>query len=168
MKFEIETWTHNATLRAKSSNIEKNEIKKYVSIWDSMVKFLKDPKNAWVWLAAPQIWINKRLIAVSLLKSYDDEIYKTIMMINPEIIEKSSEIEVDNEWCLSVPKLFWDVARSKSIKVKFLDEKWKETILLLGSISARIVQHEIDHLDWILFVDKLIKKEDELPPKHVL
>lgn len=167
MKFNIQTWKGNKILRNVSSIIEKNEIKRFSAIWDSMIKFIKDPENWWVWLAAPQIWFNKRLICVSLLKSYDDECYKTIFMINPVIIEFSSELWIDNEWCLSVPKKFWEVERSEYIKVKFLDSKWNENILALNGISARIVQHEVDHLDWILFIDKLIEKENTITDKHL-
>lgn len=159
MKFDIQKWKSNEILRKTSEVIGKQEIKKFASIWDEMIKFLKNPKNNWVWLAAPQIWINKRLISVSLLKDYEDKNFKTIMMINPEIFEYSEETCIDNEGCLSVPRVFWDVERYISIKVKFLDSKWKENILKLEWISARIVQHEMDHLEWILFTDKIIKKE---------
>lgn len=166
MKIEIQTWINNDVLRTISEEIKANEIKIFVNIWDEMIKFIKNPKNNWVGLAAPQIWINKRMICVSLLKTYDDSSFKTILMINPEIIEKSENEELDKEWCLSVPKKFWDVYRSTSIKVKYLDNKWKNAILSLEWISARIVQHEIDHLDGVLFTDKIVKKEDKIPNNH--
>lgn len=166
MKFVIQTWTTNKLLRNISEKILPNEIKKFVSLWEDMIKFIKDPINSWVWLAAPQLWINKRLICVSLLKSYEDSSFKTILMINPEIISHSEEQDIDQEWCLSVPRKFWDILRYKSIKVKFLDNKWKDAILSLDWISARIVQHEIDHLEWILFTDKVIKKEWKITEHH--
>lgn len=161
MKFTIETWKNNPILRKKSLRIETSEIKKFASIWEEMIKLIKNPDTNWVWLAAPQIGISKRLICISLLKTYDDESFKTIFMINPEIIEYSEEIEIDNEWCLSVPKKFWDVARAKNIKVNYLDGKWKESTLALSWISSRIIQHEIDHLEWILFTDKIVEDEEE-------
>lgn len=166
MKFVIQTWTGNKILRNISEKILASEMKKYISLWEDMIKFIKDPKNNWVWLAAPQLWINKRLICVSLLKSYEDNSFKTILMINPELLEHSEEQDIDKEWCLSVPKKYWDVLRYKRIKVKFLDNKWKDTILSLEWISARIVQHEMDHLEWILFTDIMIKKEDKIPENH--
>ena len=120
-----------------------------------MIKYIKNPKNLWVWLAAPQIWINKKLIVVSLLKDYEDENYRTIMMINPEINEFSKECEVDQEWCLSLPKVKWDVERSSSIKLTYIDHEWRSNKIILKWLSARIVQHEIDHLNWVLFTDRL-------------
>jgi peptide deformylase len=77
------------------------------------------------------------------------------MMINPKILEHSEHIELDEEWCLSVPWEKWKVSRYKEIKLSFLDQKWNKKVLILNSLSARIVQHEIDHLDGILFVDKV-------------
>lgn len=166
MKLEIQTWVDNKILRNKSEEIKISEIKKYILLWEDMIKFIKNPKNNGVWLAAPQIGINKRLICVSLLRTYEDNSFKSILMINPEIIFISEDQNIDKEWCLSVPNKFWDVLRSTNIKVKYLDNKWKNAILSLEWIAARIVQHEIDHLDWVLFTDKIIKKENKIPDKH--
>ena len=152
---KIETWKTNEILRTISLPITKEEFDSFVSLWKEMIKYIKDPKNSWVWLAAPQIWHNKRLIVVSLLKDRDDENFKTVMMLNPEIIEFSNNCEIENEWCLSVPWEKWKVERYKKIKLKYIDETKKERVLILSWVSARIVQHEIDHLDWILFTDKV-------------
>ncbi len=151
----IETWLDNPILRKVSEEIKPSEIKKYVKLWKEMKKYIKNPDNWWVGLAAPQIWTNKRLIVVSLFKNRDDKDAKTIMMINPEILEHSEDIELDEEWCLSVPWKKWKISRYKEIKLSFLDQKWNKKILILDTLSARIVQHEIDHLDGILFVDKV-------------
>lgn len=152
---KIETWNDNKILRTISEEITKDEFKKYFKLWKEMIKYIKNPKNWWVWLAAPQVWDNKRLIVVSLLKDWDDENYPTLMMINPEILDFSNEKEIDYEWCLSVPWWKWKVERSENIKLKYIDEKWKEIILVLKWLSARIVQHEIDHLNWVLFIDRI-------------
>lgn len=154
--FKIETWLNNSILRSVSEKILPTEIKKYVKIWNEMIKYIKNPKNNWVWLALPQIWENKRLIVVSLLKDREDECFKTLMMINPEILEHSENQELDKEWCLSVPWEKWKVNRYKKIKLRYIDEKWKTNVINLEWLRARIVQHEIDHLDWILFTDKLV------------
>jgi len=153
---KIETWDKNQILRNISEKIHKDEIKKYVSIWKNMIKYIKNPDNLWVWLARPQIWINKRLIVVSLLKNREDENFPTLMMFNPEIIEFSNEKNLESEWCLSVPGKKWKVERFINIKLSFFDEKWVEKILALRWVRARIVQHEIDHLNWILFTDKIV------------
>ena len=167
MRLKVEIWKNNEILRAVSQEIKANEINKYSKIWEEMVKFVKNSSNWWVWLAAPQIWISKRLICVSLLKSYNDDNFKTIFMINPKIIEKWEKLIIDEEWCLSVPGEIWKVERYDEIKLFFLDMKARENILFLKWISSRIVQHEIDHLDWILFIDKIAKKE-VIDKDHIL
>ncbi len=164
----IETWKQNKILRTVSEKIKKNELKQHIKLGKEMIKYIKNPDNGWVWLAAPQVWHNKRLIIVSLLKDRDDEDFPTLMMINPEILEHSSILEKDIEWCLSVPWEKWKVARFSEIKLKYIDHKGKEKILYLKWLSARIVQHEIDHLNWVLFTDRvnddilLDNKEKEL------
>ncbi len=151
----IETWLDNPILRKVSEEIKLSEIKKYVKLGKEMKRYIKDPDNGGVWLAAPQIWTNKRLIVVSLFKNRDDKDAKTIMMINPKILEHSNEIKLDEEGCLSVPWKKWKVIRFTQIKLNFLDHKWLSKTLILDNLSARIVQHEIDHLNGILFVDKI-------------
>ncbi len=159
---KIQKWVTNEILRKVSEEIKKEELQKYVKLWQEMLKYIKDPENGWVWLAAPQIWYNKRLIVVSLLRDREDENYSTIMMINPEILEHSEETYLENEWCLSVPWERWKVERWLEMKIKYIDKNLKEQKLVLKWLQARIVQHEIDHLNWILFVDKVVKKEKRL------
>lgn len=152
---KIETWKENEILRSISTKINQKDIKKYIKLGLEMKKYIKNPDNWWVWLAAPQVWHNKRLIIVSLLKDRDDEDFPTVIMINPEISEHSKSIESDAEWCLSVPWAKWNVERFHSIKLSYIDDKLKNKTLILEGLPARIVQHEIDHLDWILFTDKI-------------
>ncbi len=152
---KIETWEENPILRKVAEKINDKDFKKYVKLWKEMVKHIKDPENWWVWLAAPQVGYSVRLIVVSLLKDRDDENFKTLMMINPEIEEHSDETNCDTEWCLSIPWEKWDVERFNKIKLTFLDEKKSKKTLILEWLSARIVQHEIDHLDGKLFTDYL-------------
>ncbi|MCP4522708.1 MAG: peptide deformylase [Candidatus Gracilibacteria bacterium] len=151
----VETGVNNEILRERSEEIKLSDIKKYEKLGNEMIKFIKNPKNGGVGLAAPQVGYNKRLIVVSLLKDWDDEDFKTIMMMNPEIIEHSESMDIEEEGCLSVPGAKGKVKRFMNVKLKFLDSKGKEKILKLQGLSARIVQHEIDHIDGVLFVDKL-------------
>jgi peptide deformylase len=151
----IEVWKQNEILRKVSEEITGRDIKKYVKLGKEMIKYIKNPDNGWVWLAAVQVWYNKRLIVVSLLKDRDDEDFSTIIMINPEILDHSKEEEEATEWCLSVPWEKGKIYRYTSIKLKYTDEKRGKKTLLLEWLSARIVQHEIDHLNWILFTDKI-------------
>lgn len=93
------------------------------------------------------------------MRTPDDEHYKVVGMINPIILEHSEETCIDSEGCLSVPGEFGDVIRYKKIKLNYTDLKGKNTTIILSDFTARIVQHEIDHLDGVLFTDKIIKKE---------
>lgn len=153
----IETGKDNLTLRSICEPVTKNDFAKYVKLWKEMLKYIKDPEHMGVWLAAPQVWITKRLVVVSLLQDREDENFSTVLMINPEIFEHSQETYLESEWCLSLPKQRGDVERWNDIKLRYLDEKGKTKTLKLSGLSARIVQHEIDHLDGVLFIDKLAK-----------
>jgi peptide deformylase len=96
-KLKIETGDDNEILRSISEIIKPAELKQYRSLAEDMVKHIKNPDNGGVGLAAPQVGVNKRLIVVSLMKSYDDETYRTIAMVNPEIIEHSENRIKDEE-----------------------------------------------------------------------
>lgn len=153
-KLIIETGDDNEILRSVSDIIKPAEMKQYRSLADSMIKHIKNPDNGGVGLAAPQVGVNKRLIVVSLMKTYDDETYRTIAMVNPEIIEHAENKVKWEEWCLSVPGETGDVERWEWVKVSFIDPEGRKYALRLESLAARIVQHEIDHLDGVLFTDK--------------
>ena len=153
----IEKEGKSKVLRTMSVPLKKSEIKKYAKLWKEMVKYIKNPVNRWVWLAAPQVGYNIRMVVVSLLKTRDDEDFSTVLMINPEILEHGEETEEENEGCLSVDGVNGVVERTKSIKLQYWDEKWNTKTLRLSWVSARIVQHEIDHIDGVLFIDKVKK-----------
>lgn len=154
---KIETWENNEILRTIAKEIKPNELNNAIKLWKEMLKYIKNPKNAWVWLAAPQVWHSLRVIIVSLLKDREDENFKTVIMINPEILEHSENTCSEEEWCLSLPWEKGNIERFDSIKLSYIDEKKSKKILILKGLSARIVQHEIDHLNWILFTDYLKK-----------
>lgn len=125
-----------------------------------MIKYIKDPDNGGIGLAAPQVGVTKRMIIVSLISERDDKEdvpYQTILMMNPEILEYGKEKDVEEEGCLSLPGLRWEVERYIHLKVRFQDEKGKSQTLFLSGLPARIVQHEVDHLNGVLFIDKLVR-----------
>lgn len=99
-----------------------------------------------VGLAAPQVGINKRVIVVDV----GDGLYK---MVNPEVVS-SSGIQDGPEGCLSVPNIIGNVKRSEHVKVKALDENGEEMVIEASGYKARAFQHEIDHLNGIIFTDK--------------
>lgn len=154
---KIQTWEKNEILRTKSDPIKANELDQYIKLWKEMIKYIKDKKNHWVGLAAPQVGYNKRLFVVSLLKNWDDENFPTLMMINPEITFLDDAKDKENEWCLSLPGESGEVERCLNIMVSFIDDKKKRQTLKLSGTSARIVQHENDHIDGILFTDRVKK-----------
>ncbi|MBB3127467.1 peptide deformylase [Paenibacillus rhizosphaerae] len=100
-----------------------------------------------VGLAAPQVGILKRLIVVDV----GDE-HGLIKMVNPEIVAKDGE-QFGPEGCLSIPGLNGDVRRAEQVTVKGLDENGKELTITGTGLLARCFQHEIDHLDGVLFTD---------------
>lgn len=154
----IETGKDNKTLRTICESIKKDEWKKYVKLWKQMVEYIKNPDHAGVGLAAPQVWVTKRLMVVSLMHNWDDENFSTVAMFNPEILEESTEMtEEIEEGCLSLPKTKKGfVSRHESIKLRYYDEKMKEKTLRLSGLASVIVQHEIDHLNGELYIDKLV------------
>ncbi|MCL2757892.1 MAG: peptide deformylase [Alphaproteobacteria bacterium] len=113
-----------------------------------------------VGLAAPQVGILSRFLVMKA----GDEI---IRMVNPKITEKSPEIAVLEEGCLSILgpdgiPIFADVARPESVVVEWMDERGRPHNRKFSNTCARIVQHEIDHLDGILFIDYLSSAKREM------
>lgn len=105
-----------------------------------------------VGLAAPQVGILKRVVVIDVGEG-------PIALINPEIIEQGGKY-IDVEGCLSVPGEQGEVERPEKIKVKALNEEGKEIILEAEDLFARAICHEIDHLNGVLFVDRIIKSEE--------
>lgn len=151
---KIITGEDNPLLRRKAVPIKKIDAKTQ-SIIKGMEKILAFEKG--LGLAAPQIGENIRLILVKLNPNTSQEM--VLAMINPEITAVSKEQEIAEEGCLSLPGRYGQVARAKEITVKFdIINNSQKQILKLSFLNAKIVQHEVDHLDGILFVDKLVKE----------
>jgi len=156
----IETGKDNPILRTVCEPVRSHEMQKYAKLWKEMLKHIRDPEHRWVGLAAPQVGVDKRILVVSLLRDREDEVYSTVIMINPEIIEHSEEITNDEfpEWCLSLPwTKSWYIDRHRDIKVQYLDTKWKKRVQWVYELGSVILQHEIDHLDGVLYIDRLQK-----------
>lgn len=163
--YPIQTWINNDILRKKSKKI-KNITDSIYDFSEILAKWMEIYDG--IGLAAPQIWENIRMIAVCKLNKKNDKIIKQTILINPEIIEKSSKTIVEEEWCLSLPWINWKVKRNYKVKVKYTNIYWKiEEIEELWT-NAWILQHEIDHLDGILFWDKIIKDEKKINLKNFL
>lgn len=157
MRLTIETWADNSILRAVSGPIKTTELHKYRVLGESMLTYIKNPKNNGIGLAAPQVGTNKRMVVVWLPKGQDDEEYPILLMINPTIVKKSTETEVGEEGCLSLPNLRGNVARSLWVEAEWLDIKGKKMRKMITGFGAKVIQHEIDHLDGVLISDKFLK-----------
>lgn len=122
-------------------------------IFDDMLETMYDDNG--IGLAAPQVGISKRLITIDLQRDGEDG-EKTIYYIaNPEIVLESEEKQFCTEGCLSVPGQFADVERAARVKIKYLDYHGQPQELEAEELLSACVQHEIDHLNGILFVDHL-------------
>ncbi|MGB1361188.1 MAG: peptide deformylase [Alphaproteobacteria bacterium] len=120
-------------------------------------------------LAGNQVGILKRIIVVDCPINEDDEesesaVYK---MVNPKITWKSDEKSVREEGCLSIPTGKGDVERPSEITVKYLDENGKPQELTTGGLLATCIQHEVDHIDGILYTDYLSKLKRDMIAKKV-
>lgn len=104
-------------------------------------------------LAAPQVGKALRVIVVDCAR--DDEPRQPHLLANPELLWTSDEIVTVNEGCLSLPEHYADVARPAAIKVRYLDPENEIRVLEASGLLATCIQHEMDHLDGVLFVDHI-------------
>ena len=131
---------------------------------DDMLATMYDAPG--VGLAAPQIGISRRLIVMDGAR--DDEPKAPIVMVNPEILERSEELRVHEEGCLSIPEVTAEVERPAITRVSYLDREGKPQEAELEGILSTIVQHEIDHLNGVLFIDYLSRlKRDMIVKKFI-
>lgn len=146
-------------LRKEGEDIDKDypDLEKLISdMWETMY-------NAHgVGLAAPQIGKSIRLFLVDTAGFVDEEEEDTEglkdfkkVFINAEIIEEDGNDFVFNEGCLSIPDVRGDVDRPERIRIQYRDENWKEYDEVYTGLKARVIQHEYDHIDGILFTDYL-------------
>ncbi len=105
-------------------------------------------------LAATQVGVLKQLLVVDISGADDDSAPNPIAIINPEIIEDDGESEME-EGCLSIPDIRETVTRPQLIKLRYHDASMKVKVLEADGLLARVIQHEMDHLNGVLFVDHL-------------
>jgi len=136
-------------LRKKSRKIE-NINDRLLTLLDDMVDTMY--KEDGIGLAAPQIGILKRAVVIDIGEG-------PIKLINPEIIEQKGE-SIDVEGCLGIADESGMVKRPEKVKVKYTDIKGEDIIIETDGLLARALCHEIDHLDGVLYIDKLEKEEE--------
>lgn len=147
-----------AVLEIKKFNepVLREKCRKVVRVDKKIKKLIVDmaqtmERNQGTGLAAPQVGVLKRIIVVQTgLKGR-----RILALINPKILKKSKETEIEEEGCLSFPDIFLKLKRAKEIEVEGLDINRKKIRIRARGILARVFQHEIDHLDGILFFKRL-------------
>ena len=142
----------NKILRQKSSPVNKIE-KEEQLLMDDMLETMYDAKG--IGLAAIQIGVPKRIIVMDISKN--DKEKNPMYFVNPVIKNKISETSTYEEGCLSVPNFFAEVERPKKCEVEYQDYNGVKKILKAEGLLATCIQHEMDHLEGILFIDHLSK-----------
>lgn len=132
-------------LRSVAAEVAKLTKKQSLLI-DDMIRIMKLANG--VGLAAPQVGILQRVIVIAT------EGMKPTAMINPRVVKAEGEY-VGQEGCLSIPGLYGDVTRPEYVEIEALDRRGREVVFELEGMPAKAAQHEIDHLDGVLFVDKV-------------
>jgi peptide deformylase len=105
-----------------------------------------------VGLAAPQVGVHKRIIILDITVGKEPD--SLLVMINPEILSAEGE-QTDEEGCLSVPGYNGNITRAQTVEVSYMTREGEQTTFNAEGLMARAIQHEVDHLDGILFVDRL-------------
>ena len=150
-------------LRRKAKPVTKFD-KELQTLIDNMIETMRDAPG--VGLAAPQINISQQLAVIEYAEGEDEEEEdentppkpkKLYVIINPEIVKASEEKVMGIEGCLSIPGLHGEVERHESIQVKALNRHGSPVKLKVDGWMARIFQHEIDHLNGVLFTDKAVR-----------
>lgn len=139
----------NPILRKKTAPIKRPQDSDIQALIPQLIKAMKSDDG--IGIAAPQVGKSIQLIVINMKDG-------PLVLINPKITSKSILKEVGEEGCLSVPGIFGMVKRHKRVKVGALDKNGEKITVKGNDLLARVLQHEIDHLNGILFIDKLIKK----------
>jgi peptide deformylase len=161
----------DAVLRRKARPVTKFDKDLHILI-DDMVETMREAPG--VGLAAPQIGLSERIIVIEYFEREEDEENedapkKVWVVLNPEIMKSSEETLLGVEGCLSIPGLVGEVERHASIQVKGLNKHGKPMKIKAEGWLARIFQHEMDHLNGVLFPDRATrvwKPQDEVEPEQ--
>ncbi|HLD08054.1 MAG TPA: peptide deformylase [Candidatus Peribacterales bacterium] len=145
-------------LIGKDQKVLRTKTKKVTSFTKDLQKLIEDLLDTvhaaeGAGLAAPQIGISQRVTIARIGEEF-------VPLVNPEILWKSDQVIVGEEGCLSLPDIWLQIPRAKEIVLRFSDEKGEEHERKLEGFDARVVQHEVDHLDGILIVDYQSKKNE--------
>ena len=143
------------TLRTEAKRISKvdNQIRHLAK---DMLQSMYSAKG--IGLAGPQVGISKELLVIDI--NFEDSAAEPLILINPEITAFGSTLTTYEEGCLSIPGIYLNVVRPSTIKLKFRDEMGRPRKMNADGLLARCIQHEVDHLRGILFVDRVTSNEE--------
>jgi|AntRauMFilla1563_2_1112583.scaffolds.fasta_scaffold12506_3 peptide deformylase len=158
---------NDQVLREKTIEVKEltTEVKQFIEdLYDTMY-------NAdGVGIAAPQVGSSHRIFVIDpdeISEDLEGKVYGPMTFINPKIVKKWGEEKPYREGCLSLPDLFEDVKRLASIEVHYLNENFEEIVLEADGFLSRVIQHEIDHLEGILFIDYLSRFKKRIVAKKL-
>ena len=150
-------------LRKKSDPLEKvdNELRK---LMDDMLETMYAAPG--IGLAAVQIGVLKRVVVIDISKEKEEK--SPIFLINPEIVYKSKKTSIYEEGCLSLPGYFAEIERPAECQIEYLDYDGKKKEMKVDGLLATCIQHEVDHLNGVLFIDYLSKLKKDMIVKKLV
>lgn len=122
-------------------------------------------ENRGIGLAAPQVGDLRRVIVMDVAEEQDAK--RAVLMANPQVVWHSEELFTYKEGCLSIPGQYAEVTRPRQVRVKYIDIHGKEQQIELEELPSSCVQHEIDHLNGVLFIDYLSKLKRDMIVRRV-
>jgi len=144
-------------LRQASKPIERIDIETH-RLADDMLETMYDAPG--IGLAAVQIGVARRMLVIDVSREGEEK--QPLVFINPEIVTSSDDRSVYEEGCLSIPDYYAEVERPARVTVKYLDRDGKEQLTEADGLLATCVQHEIDHLNGVLFIDYISRLKREM------
>ena len=144
-------------LRQVSAPVEQVD-SQIIQLADDMLETMYDAPG--IGLAAIQIGVARRMLVIDV--SREDEENKPIVFINPEIVKTTDELSTYEEGCLSIPDYYAEVERPAALTVNYIDRSGKQQSLEADGLLATCLQHEIDHLNGVLFIDHISRLKRDM------
>lgn len=159
--------TPDPRLRTISTPVETFD-EELQTLIDDMLETMYDAPG--IGLAAIQVAVPKRLLVIDLQEPEEEggkPVRKPMVFINPEILEETEETSLYNEGCLSIPDQYAEVERPAAVRARWLDREGKAQEAELDGLLATCLQHEIDHLNGVLFIDHLSRLKRDMVLKKL-
>ena len=145
---KLQLVTYPASVLRRQASAVENVDGELIKMADEMFEIMYE--NAGIGLAAPQVGLSNQVLVIDVRQ--DD--LPTYVLINPRVIKREGEVEAE-EGCLSLPEIFGEVKRAERVQVRYVDQNGEEQTLEAEGLLARAIQHEMDHLNGVLFIDRL-------------